>query len=163
MSEMMIKKISCTDQAFHMYSYMWGHQVKVSRQVNNCRLIPFCWSRDCQVQFNVYQNLELSRTKMIYCPQVSFEQDYTVIRSVQEIAQYKYKNQFSLFRRDRLSVLSTAWGLQCFKVKELNKHWLGVTLRLNLLGAIQHLICNWLTGQNTNLVHIIWKNQLRHV
>lgn len=40
------KKIPCTDRAFDMYLYMWGHQVKVSRQVNNCRLIPFCWSRE---------------------------------------------------------------------------------------------------------------------
>lgn len=77
-----------------------------------------------------------SRTKMIYCPpSFSLEQDYTVLahRSCSE-KQHNTKEKInSAYSKETdFSVLSTAWGLQCFKVKELNKHWLGVTIRLNL-------------------------------
>lgn len=77
-----------------------------------------------------------SRTKMIYCPpSFSLEQDYTVLahRSCSEKQHNTKKKINSAYSKETdFSVLSTAWGLQCFKVKELNKHWLGVTIRLNL-------------------------------
>lgn len=108
MSEMMIEKKKYPVQIEHLICIC---TCEVTRSKLADRSITVGWFHFVEVGNSRFSSMSTktwnsSRTKMIYClPSFSLEQDYTVLahRSCSEKQHNtKKKNQFSLFKRDRL-------------------------------------------------------------